>query len=503
VAELSGLAVAGATLAPAFDPEQTEYTLTSGLLGSAWSLTPMAAAQVALALDGQTIQSGMPVTPSAQPQPSAAVTLRVSAAGHKGRDYHFMLKAGGAQVGFLKADPPTAGAHLGHAVAIDGDTLVTTAPNEASEAVGIDATGAPNQRAKDSGAAYVFVRDGDHWTRQAFIKASDSSTGQQFGSSVAIASDTLVIGAMHDTYDAGAAYVYVRSGKTWREQSKLVSPSHQGLAQFGQSVTLQGDTLVVGAGAEDENGTNDIGAAYVFTRGADGKFAFQKRMTAPMTGALAWYGSCVRLSGSYLLVGATGENSSAGVAYVYRADSFELITTLKPGVANAVAFFGNSAAIDGETIAVTAFNGTAGLTNGTVYVFQHTHDAEFVQIAALQASNASGGDAFGISIALAGSHLVVGASHESSGGGGIDGDLSAPSVSHSGAAYLFTRSGDAFTETSRIKASMPAADDQFGTDVAISGDMIVVTADSDARSTANLEPYNHDAAGAGAVYLFR
>jgi hypothetical protein len=503
VAALSDLRVSGATLEPAFDPEQTEYTLSVGLLGDAWTLTPTAAAQATLMLDGRTIASGAPAMTSARPQLSAAVTLRVSATGHNGRDYHFTLQEGGAQIGFIKADPPTAGAHLGHALAIDGDTLVTTAPNEPSEATGIDASGAPNARAKDSGAAYVFVRDGEHWTRQAFIKASDSAVGQQFGTSVALAADTLVIGAMHDSYDAGAVYVYGRSGTTWRERGKLVSPSQQGLAQFGQSVALHGDTLVVGAGAEDQDGNNDIGAAYVFTRGADGNFSFQKRMTAPMPGAYAWYGSCVRLSGSYLLVGATGENSSAGVAYVYRADTLDLITTLRPSVANAVAFFGNGAAIDGDTIAVTAFNGTAGLTNGTVYVFQHTHDAEFVQIAALQASNASGGDAFGISIALAGPNLVVGASHESSGGAGIDGDVSAPGASHSGAAYLFTRAGDAFTETARIKASMPTPDDQFGTDVAISGDMILVTADSDARGTANLEPYNHDAAGGGAIYLFR
>lgn len=130
------------------------------------------------------------------------------------------------------------------------------------------------------------------------------------------------------------------------------------------------------------------------------------------------------------MIGATGEGGS-GVAYVFDSESFAQRSVLKPSAAAAVGFFGQLSAISGDTIVVTAFNGTAGLTSGAVYVYEHTQGDEFVQRAALQASNASGGDFFGVGVALAGDTLVVGAAHEGSGARGIDGDLSAPGLANS------------------------------------------------------------------------
>lgn len=189
------------------------------------------------------------------------------------------------------------------------------------------------------------------------------------------------------------------------------------------------------------------------------------------------------------MIGATGEGGS-GVAYVFDSESFAQRSVLKPSAAAAVGFFGQLSAISGDTIVVTAFNGTAGLTSGAVYVYEHTQGDEFVQRAALQASNASGGDFFGVGVALAGDTLVVGAAHEGSGARGIDGDLSAPGLANSGAAHVFTRVGNTFTQVARIKASDPVAEDEFGWDVAISGEDVIISANGSSRDS-------------GAVYVFR
>ena len=160
---------------------------------------------------------------------------------------------------------------------------------EASNATGIDGN-QNNNDAQSSGAVYVFVRDGDTWTQQAYIKASNAEAGDLFGTSVSLDGDTLVVGALgedsnatgidgdqnnNDASTSGAAYVFVRDGDTWTQQAYIKASNTEAGDSFGTSVSLDGDTLVVGAWAEDSNATgidgnqnnNDAaysGAVYVF-----------------------------------------------------------------------------------------------------------------------------------------------------------------------------------------------------------------------------------------------
>jgi hypothetical protein len=196
------------------------------------------------------------------------------------------------QQSYLKASNTDLGDNFGKDVAISGDTLVVGAPFEASAATGVNGNQADNSG--HAGAAYVFVRSGTVWTQQAYLKASNTGqgpSGDRFGTSVAIDGDTIVVGAYQEDSaatgvngnqadntagQAGAAYVFVRSGTVWTQQAYLKASNTGANDSFGFSVAISGDTVVVGAIGEASNAmgvngdqTNNSapsGAAYVFVR---------------------------------------------------------------------------------------------------------------------------------------------------------------------------------------------------------------------------------------------
>ena len=197
-----------------------------------------------------------------------------------------------SQQAYLKASNTEASDAFGQSVAVSGNTLVVGAPFEESGATGVNGNQADNS-ADEAGAAYVFVRAGTTWTQQAYLKASNAEAGDQFGKVVGISGDTVVVGtsseesnatgvngdqADNSFVQAGAAYVFVRAGTTWTQQAYLKA-SNTGVADnFGYSVAISGDTVVVGAVLEDsgaigvngnqaDNSAGGSGAAYVFVRG--------------------------------------------------------------------------------------------------------------------------------------------------------------------------------------------------------------------------------------------
>ena len=147
----------------------------------------------------------------------------------------------------LLASDGAAGDSFGTYVSVDGDTAVIGARND-------------DDNGHNSGAVYVFVRNGGVWTEQQKLLASDGVAGDQFGWSVSVDGNTAVIGAPFAEGD-GAAYVFVRNGSVWSEQQKLFASD--GLAvDFGWSVSVDGDTAVIG----DDEAHDYTGAAYVFVR---------------------------------------------------------------------------------------------------------------------------------------------------------------------------------------------------------------------------------------------
>ncbi len=269
-----------------------------------------------------------------------------------------------AQQAYVKASNTGAGDHFGTSVTLsgDGDTLAVGADSEDSSATGIDGDEV-NDNAVDSGAVYVFTRSDGAWAQQAFVKASNTGTGDRFGASVALSGDgdTLAVGASQENSGAtrvngpqgndnalnsGAVYVFSRSDGSWAQQAYVKASNTDVNDRFGTSVALSGDgdILAVGALFEDSNATgiggvennNDIsnsGAAYVYARSA-GEWRHRAYVKASNTRASAFFGYSVALSGdgATLAVGAYGEDSdtsgidgdqasdgasSSGAAYLY------------------------------------------------------------------------------------------------------------------------------------------------------------------------------------------
>ncbi len=257
---------------------------------------------------------------------------------------------------YLKASNTDAGDYFGCSVSISGDTVVVGAPYEASNAKGVNRDQSDNSAAR-AGAAYVFVRSAGTWTQQAYLKASNTDAYDFFGQSVSISGDTVVVGARFEdsnatgvngdqsnnsARDAGAAYVFVRSAGTWAQQAYLKASNTDVGDFFGSSVSISGDTVVVGApwessdargvnGNQSNNSISAAGAAYVFVRGA-GTWTQRAYLKASNTDWYDYFGRSVSISGDTVVIGAIGEESlargvngnqgnhfvlSAGAAYVF------------------------------------------------------------------------------------------------------------------------------------------------------------------------------------------
>jgi hypothetical protein len=451
-----------------------------------------------------------------------------------------------AQQAYLKASNPDAGDLFGTSVAISGDTVVVGAPREDSSARLINGPQGNNDRT-DSGAAYVFVRNGSGWTQQAYLKASNADQDDEFGFAVAISGDTVVVGAYGEDSNAtgingsgsnngaefaGAAYVFVRDGVSWTQQAYLKASNTDAGDGFGWSVAMSGDTVVVGAFAEASaaagvNGdqTNNsapfAGAAYVFVRsGTAWRQEAYLKAANPSPGA--GFGLAVGISGETAIVGAAQEGSgamiNAGAAYVFARDgtAWSQQAYLKAANAQAEDRFGISVAISGDTVVVGAqgedssargVGGNQADNNaedaGAAYVFKRMGSQWQVE-AYLKAFNTDMGDEFGTSVAISGDLVVVGARYEDSKATGINGDQTDNSVTDSGAAYLFVRNGAIWTHQAYLKASNTGIEDRFSRSVAISGDTVVVGAASEdsGASGVNGNQADNTTTNAGAVYVF-
>ncbi len=450
----------------------------------------------------------------------------------------------------LKSFFTTAGDSFGGAVTVAGDTVVVGASLEDSSTTGVNST--PNESATDSGAVYVFVRSGTEWTQQAYLKASNTGADDRFGSAVAVAGDTLVVGVHQEdssgtgvittpnegASNSGAAYVFVRSGTTWTQQAMLKGLNTGSFDQFGGIVSIDGNTLVVGAVGEDGSGTGvnpssneavtSAGAAYVFVRSGT-TWTQQAYLKASNTGMTDRFGIAVAVSGDTIAVAARDEDGSgtginpasndlavdSGAAYVFvrSGTTWTPQATLKASNTSAGDSFGQSLALSGDTLVVGATledgSGTgvnpasneAAVDAGAAYVFVRNGSA-WTQQALLKASNTGGNDQFGRSVAVSGDTVIVGANLEDGGGTGVN-PASDEAAADAGAAYVFVRSGTAWSQQAYLKASNTGAGDRFGSSVAADGGTLFIGATGEDGSGSGVGPAsNEDATDAGAAYAF-
>ena len=375
----------------------------------------------------------------------------------------------------LKASNPDGFDRFGSSVAISGDTIAVGAPFEGSSAMGVNGDQGDNS-APSSGAVYIFVRSGGTWSQQAYLKASNTGANDKFGLSVALAGDTVAIGASEEDSNStgvnvnqsdnsasssGAAYIFTRISGTWSQQAYLKASNTEANDLFGTSISVSGDTVLVGAQQEDSNASGidgnqtsnsslDSGAAYVFVRNG-GAWSQQAYLKASNTEKFAWFGTSVSISDNTLVVGA----------------------------------------FRGEVIDTSA------------YVFVRT-GLTWIQEARLDASNKGLADHFGFSVSVSANTIVVGAFREDSNAIGVNGNQQDESAADSGAAYVFVRSGGTWNQQAYLKASNTGENDFFGTSVAVAGDAIAIGArfeDSNAN-TVNGNQSDNSALNSGAVYAY-
>ena len=435
-----------------------------------------------------------------------------------------------AEQAILTASNTEVDDEFGYSVALSGDTLAVGAFHEDSSTQGVDTTA--NEDALQSGAVYIFVRSAGSWIQQAYIKASNSEANDEFGISVSLSGDTLVVGATGEDSDAtgmiggpnelassaGAVYIFTRIGSSWSEQAYLKASNASGGDLFGTSVSLSGETLAVGAHIEG----SASGAVYIFTRNVT-TWSEQAYIKASNTQAGDRFGHSVALSGDTLAVGAYNEDSgttgvnttpdesafNSGAVYVYTRSGTDwseqaYIKASNPGGGNSSPAagdnFGYSVALSGDTLAVGAWledSGTTGINttwdeaasaSGAVYVFVRD-DTTWSEQAYIKASNTGKSDLFGKSVALSGDILAVGAIQEDSDTPGINPTVLNEASKNFGAVYVYSRTGTSWGEQSFIKASTTVSNVEFGHSVALASDTIAVGVPIEATS-------------AGAVYIF-
>ena len=394
----------------------------------------------------------------------------------------------------LTSDAPREDDFFGMAVAVDGDTALVGA----LQAYDADFNLRP-------GAVYVFTRSEGVWSQQAKLTASDASNGDGFGRSVALDNGSAVVGAYQDAEGesgegqvtgTGAAYVFTKPAGGWAtstETAKLTADDAERDDQFGYSVAVDGDTIVVGAHFDDDGG-DESGSAYVFTKPLDGSWASTNtsvKLTAPDAAADGYFGNSVAIEGETIVIGAHKADSTdnqgttivdSGSVYLFTASSEGWADTVNISAAKLTASdaaaedeFGTSVAIDSDTIVVGASKHDQSDTvadSGAAYVFTRPGNAwaTSTETAKLTASDGLGGDEFGNSVAVFGDTVVIGAHKDED--KGID----------SGAAYVFTKPSSGWataSETAKIIDHDGAASDQFGWSIAVDSSNVLVGAHRD------------------------
>jgi len=335
---------------------------------------------------------------------------------------------------------------------------------------------------------------GPTWAHPPFsVKASNTGSDDEFGDDIAISGDTVVVGARieqsnatgvdgdqlnNEADAAGAAYVFSLHGATvWIQDAYLKASNTDAEDQFGSAVDISGDTIIVGAFFEDStadgidgnelnNSASGAGAAYVF-RKSDGVWAQEAYVKASNSNPLDFFGADVAIDGDTAVVGAPWEDSGSN-------------------------------SINGIQVANNVEKA------GAAYVFVRS-GTTWTQQAYLKAFNSDEEDWFGLSVAIDGDTIVVGARGESSATTTVDGDELDNSAPSAGAAYVFVRNGSTWTQQAYLKASNAEAGDEFGQPVAISGDLIAVGAWLEDGSAAGINgnAADNSTIDSGAAYLFR
>lgn len=454
-------------------------------------------------------------------------------------------------------------------ISADGLTLAVGALGEDGDYTAGPINATDNNNWDNSGAAYIYTRTSltAAWTFQAKLKPSQLGTQDHFGSSLDLSNDgnTLVVASIYEdgsgtgvnptvndsAGQAGAAFVFSRSGSTWTQQAYLKANNSGSGDYFGVNVTISGDgnTVAVGAvqedgstggiNAVDNNSLNNTGAVYTYTRsGSTWSFESKIKASATHIGSLDWFGNDVALNndGTRLAIGAHYEDGSnigvnpfvndlasdAGAVFIFSKPSGTWLQEayIKAGNVTSSDLFGRSVDLDGSgnklivgaygedsnTAGVNTIANDSALDSGAAYIFERTNGV-WSQKAYLKANNTDTYDNFGRSVALSndGNHAIVGSFGEDGSIGCING-VNNNSFADSGAAYSYTVVSGNWTFAFKYKTPITLdGNDLFGSCVSVNnnGTSYAISAGNEdgSANTINGTP-NNSATDAGAVFVY-
>lgn len=391
---------------------------------------------------------------------------------------------GFAQLAELSPSQRMAKDWFGISIAIGGNTVVV---------------GQYDANIENTGAAYVYVKPKNGWTNMTqTAKLTPSDSGEGFGTSVAISGNVIVVGAANASNQRdpaagpGAAYVFVKPASGWTdmtETAKLTASDGQPGDAFGNSVSISGNTIAVGAiFVTDKSGNGFAGKAYVFVRphaGWTGKLTETAQLTASDSQLLNYMGASIAINGGTVLVGAYGHNNFQGVGYVFVKpsggwSSMTQTAELSASHGKASDFLGFAGALIGKTAVLGAPG--VGQGKGLAYVFVEPARgwANMTETARLRGVNSIAGDSFAQAVAVTNLQIVIGAP-----GATVDSQFG------QGAIYLFTKPSTGWKSTfhaRELTASDGVGNDNFGVSVGNGQNAVV------AGSIGNQNP--------GAAYVF-
>ena len=351
---------------------------------------------------------------------------------------------------------------FGEHVAIDGDVALIGAKR-------VNVSGI-------AGAVYVYRHDGNTWTYETTLMASDAAPGDEFSQSVSVSGDVAVIGALRDDdacpgdpdCNSGSAYVFRFDGSHWIEEAKLTAYDGAADDGFGVAVSVSGDVIIVGAYQDGNTGPSAFdghGAAYIYRyNSADGTWANEQKIIPSDAAVSDLFGFGVAIDGDTALISKHGDDTrggNAGAVYVYGFDgeTWDQEQKLFGSDTATSDQFGKYLAMEGDRAIFGAmFDADAGRASGSAYVFSRGADG-WEQEAKLRAADAAAGDSFGISVDVSGDVAVVGAYGDDT---------------YAGSGYVFLLGDAGWRQEAKLTAAERSSRDFFGWSVGIDSDTAVL-----------------------------
>ena len=339
--------------------------------------------------------------------------------------------------------------HFGESVSISGDTVIIGDP----------------MYNNGKGAVYIFEKVNGTWTETAKLLPSDEYYIEYFGFSVSISGDTAIIGAPVIS-GTGSAYIFEKINEVWTQTAALAVSDGSVNDYFGWSVSISGDTAIVGACNGEFDLINALGSAYIFEK-INGTWTQTAKLLAGDEAIDNKFGVSVSVSGNTAIVGDYTDNENgdaSGSAYIFEKVNETWIQTEKLIASDGVEtdYFGYSVSIDEDIAIIGAISDNDnGSSSGSAYIFEKKYGS-WNQTAKLLASDGSSDDLFGVSVSLSGNKVIIGASWYN------------PSPSNS--AYIFEKVNGVWKQRTKLLASDISTGASLGYSVSISGNTAIAGA---------------------------